>query len=80
MGDHCTAVGSDGTVVSLNPPPSALPILTKLDTLGASFESMLPEAVNEAKRIATELGPRLKKHYRLKKFATLDYSRVVRAS
>ena len=22
MGDHCTAVGSDGTVVSLNPPPT----------------------------------------------------------
>lgn len=76
MGEHCTAVGRDGTLVSLKPPPAALPILTKLDSLGESFERSLPDAVSEAMRVATELGPRLKKHYRLKKFATLDYSRV----
>ena len=76
MGEHCTAVGKDGTLVTMNPPPRALPILTKLDSLGESFQKALPGAVSDAKLVATQLGPRLKKHYRLKKFATLDYSRI----
>lgn len=73
LGQHCTFATGD-TLASLNPPPSALPIIMKLDTLSESLESLLPDAVVDAKAVASKIGPRLKKHYKLKKFATLDYS------
>ena len=40
---------------------------------------MLPDAADTAIAVATELGPRLKKFYKLKKFATLDYSRLTKS-
>lgn len=49
------------------------PIVMQLKTLAEKLAYDLPEAVDEAKEIASTIGPKLKSHFKFKRLATVGF-------
>lgn len=51
------------------------PLLVQLKTLADKLAYDLPEAVDDAKNLASSIGPRLKSHYKFRHLTTVDFVR-----
>jgi hypothetical protein len=69
--------GVEGETVSFEADQTQLvkiaPTLIQLRTLSAAIAEGLPRAGNQARAVAQQLGPHLKKHYKFKHFVSLSF-------